>query len=285
LSNYCAEVNAIMKHSYPIRLAALFAASTLFSSPALIQAGGTDVSHFSSLTSFEAPAGAADTDAVGKISIRQNKQGHSEHQIMDILVRNLDASTDFELRLLTLDTTVDPPMAKWVKMEDFTTDAKGRAVLRFRTVVAGNSQAAAKKYKAFPDGLDSRSAVLGIFNKDGVDPILTADLSQPDKFQVLLKVGLTSAGQASGTLFVKGTNSKGSIRVALTNLTTPGNYTLFLNPTGAAGETGAQTVAADTNGRALFDVGLENPPDVLALEKIQVIQEGEPLPLITWELE
>jgi hypothetical protein len=274
-----------MKQKYPLGMAALIAASTLFLSVADTQARGTDVSHFSSVTSFEVPIDGTDTDAIGRISLRQKTQGHSEHQILDIIVRNLDASTDFELKLLTLDTTVEPPEAEWVTMEEFTTDTKGRAVLKFRTVVAGNSQAAAKKYKPFPDGLDTRNAVLGIFKKDTVDPILTADLAQPDRFQLLLKVGLTSSAEATGMLFVKGTTNRGSIRLALTGLTTPASYTLFLNPTGEVGETGAETVPADTEGRAAFAVGLENPLDLLALEKIQVTQEGQPEPLFTWELD
>ena len=141
------------------------------------------------------------TNASGRVEAKQNKQGRSNHQQLDILANNLEANVPYQLLALLGDDT------NFTHVTDLTGGADGKIALRYRRVDAGNGNGSGKSLgrgkSPLPPVLNPVSNIreLAIQNAS-TQAVLTADFTAPDKFEYLIKRPLTNDGvdaDASGT--------------------------------------------------------------------------------------
>ena len=114
-----------------------------------------------------------------------------------------------------------PAAVTWPKVGEFTTDAKGRARLRYRQLGNGKT--------TLPDLLDPVSLVraVGIYNTS-TQAVLTADLTSPDKLQYLIKRNLSTNAVAC-SLWIKSNLRQTQFKLLTAGLTPATDYWLVLN--------------------------------------------------------
>ena len=223
------------------------AVATLVADPLGIpQKRGTDILHYF-LRKNLSNEGVV-TDAARSVYARQNKQGHANNQNLDITVKGLDINTSYQLLALLNDDT------SLTKVGEFTTDAKGRAKLRYRQLGNGKT--------TLPDLLDPVSLVraVGIYNTS-TQAVLTADLTSPDKLQYLIKRNLSTNAVAS-SLWIKSNLRQTQFKLLTAGLTPATDYWLVLN--GGI----AETYTADSKGRLFIDSPLAIPSEILDLRSV-----------------
>lgn len=232
--------------------------------------GGTSILHL--LLRETMTNTGADTNASGRVEAKQNKQGRSNHQQLNIFANNLDASAPYQLLALLGDDT------NFTHVADLTSDADGKIAVRYRRVDAGNGNGHGNGPKLgrgkslLPAALNPVTDIreLAIQNSS-TQAVLTADFSAPNKFEYLIKRPLTNDGfdsDAAGTLRIKGNGNHATIRIAASNLETNGSYLLLLN--GSINETNT----TDASGKLATTTSLITPTDILDLRTLSISDAG-----------
>ncbi len=240
----------------------------LIPSHAKAEAGGTSILHLAIRDTMINTG--VNTNAAGRVDAKQNKQGRSNVQRLDISASNLEPSAPYQLLALLGDDTNSTAVA------NLTSDADGKIALRYRRVDAGNgkgngnghAKGLGKGKSALPNVLNPISNIRGLHIQDGANlVVLTADFAAPDKFEYLVKRPLTNDGfdtDAAGTLRVKGNLNQANLRVVASNLQTNADYFLVLN--GSINETNT----TDSAGRLTVTTALLSPVDILGLRTLSI---------------
>jgi hypothetical protein len=239
---------------------------TLIATPAAtIHSRGTDILHYF-LRKAMTNEGRV-VNATAQIEARQNKQGNANNQHLNITVQNLEPETTYTLlALLNNDTNLTP-------IAEFSSNAKGRALLRYRQLGNGNGLGQGKT--PLPAALNPVSLVraLAIFNSS-TQAVLSADLTLPDKLQYLVKRDLSTA-TVGASLRIKATASKTQFKLLASGLNAATSYFLVLN--GGI----AQENSTDAKGRLVIDSLMANPGDILDLRSVALWDSSSNIVLST----
>ena len=239
---------------------ATLSAIILFQSQAQAKKGGTSILHIMVRATMSGTT--ADAGATGSVRAKQNQQGNANNQRLEIVVANLDSNTTYALLAATTDdenlhdvTTID-------------TDSNGRAHVKY---VKKNNGNASPGGGPLPDGLDPISKIRGLaISADGSNDVLTADLSNPNKLQYLVKRPLTNDAHsgATATLRIKATTSVAQLRIRASGLAATSTYYLAIN-----GEV-AESLTSNAKGR-LNATGFPNgSPDVLDIRSLAILDSA-----------
>ena len=253
-----------LKHPMTIGIALGITASLLLiPSHAKAAAGGTSILHLAIRDTMTNTG--VNTNAAGRVDAKQNKQGRSNVQQLDISASNLGPNAPYQLLALLGDDTNSTAVA------NLTSDAGGKIAVRYRRVDAGNSSGHShlgRGKSALPDALNPLSNIRGLHIQDaGNQVVLAADFGAPDKFEYLVKRPLTNDGfdtNAAGTLRIKGNLNQATLRVVASNLETNAAYLLVLN--GSINETNT----TDANGKLTVTTSLLTPADILGLRTLSI---------------
>jgi hypothetical protein len=241
------------KFVFPFAVTLALAAVTLAAKPPNVpHKHGTDILHFfvrKAMNNEGVVRGAS-----GAVNARQNQQGHANNQTLDIAVKDLGSSTDYQLLALIDNDT------NYTKVANFSTDAKGQAKLSYRAL--GNGHGGGSKSLPLPNLLNPVSLlrVVAIFNAN-TQAVLTADLTNPDKLTYLIKRDMSS-NAVSASLRIMANQKKTQFRMDTGGLSPSGGYLLVLN--GGV----ADTFTADDKGRLRIDSPMALPTEILDLRSV-----------------
>lgn len=222
---------------------------------ALGQNFGTDILHLTTKTRMTV---GVESNALGAVSLMQKSQGKSNHQSLEINLDGLDPNGIYVLSALVDDDT------NLVDVTTITPDASGEATIHYQSQVNSNGKGKGHgEGNNLPTELAPVSSIQGfiVFNtNDAV--VLTADLTDPNSIQYLLKKNL-STNSVTALLMIHATDKHTQFSLMTSGLQATNNYLLVVN--GAVD----QTVQTDKKGR--FNIkSLANPPanalDIQSLE-------------------
>lgn len=186
---------------------------------------GTDVFHFhvqSALVDQGVEPGAD-----GVVRGLHDRQGQADIQKFDIMVSGLTPTTPYEVDAL-IDGNSD-----FVPVDAFVTDANGAAALHYQKIINnhGASQANGRGKRALPGAMDPVNMVIGIaIVNTNVQPVLAADLLNPDHLQVQIKRDISS-DQVPALLTIHGNDTRATVKIAASNLVPNSTYALAVNNT------------------------------------------------------
>jgi hypothetical protein len=244
----------------PAALAAFVISSGVAQSSSSRLNRGTEILHFfvrQDLTRAE-----GESNAVGRVDVKQNKQGHADNQRLELLVQHLEPEADYHLLAWLGDDT----NATYVS--GLTTDANGALVVRYRQQANGRGQGYGNGRLPLPAVLDPLHRVreLAVANAN-TQVVASADLTLPDKLHYLIKRGLTNDGvdlDAEALLRINASSRQARLRLWTVGLEPGTNYWLALN--GDAW----RPLATDERGRAYFSEVLEPDNPVLRIHELSI---------------
>lgn len=232
------------------------------SKPTTPQAGGTSILHLLVRKTMANPGILP--DASGKIALKQNKQGQSNLQQLDIIASHLETNAPYQLLALLGDDT------NFTQVADISSDADGKIALRYRRVDTrnGNNGHLGHGKSGLLAALNPVSNLRGLAIQNvNTQAVLIADLTAPDKLEYLIKRPLNNDGfdaDAAGSLRLKSNLNDTHFRLLASGLEPTNTYYLVLN--GSINETNS----TDADGRLTVTTALVNPTDVLDLRTIAI---------------
>ena len=187
-------------------VACLFTVSTLVArQPAKPGKRGTDILHWAvrkAMTNED-----TNSSATASVDLKQNTQGKANNHRIDLRIRDLASSTNYQLWALIGDDT------NYAHAADFTTDAKGNAKLKYMFVGSSQGKSQGKGKKELPGDLNPISQIRSLaIGNSSTQAVLTANLLAPDKLQYLIKRRLTD-GDITADLQLKATTRKLQFRL------------------------------------------------------------------------
>lgn len=217
---------------------------------------GADILHYTVRSSMTNES--ALTNATGLVIASQNQQGQANNQRLDIVVKQLETNATYQLHALLGDDV------SFTFLTDFTTDSKGRATLRYKKVGSSNGQSQGKGKLPLPDTLDPISGINELAITDvSAQPILTADLTAPDKLMYLKKCFLSQGG-VTAALRIHATTNVLQFRLRTWGLAPGATY--FLAADGSVVDSGS----SDTTGFLQFTNLPVVPASVINLHAVSV---------------
>jgi hypothetical protein len=223
--------------------------ATAFAAP-----GGTDITHFTVQTGMT--NNGVEPDAKGMVSASQKTQGHADNETLTIALSGLSTNMTYELvAMYDSDTNA-------VDVGPFTPDKNGKAQFDYRRL--GNGHGGGKKSLPLPDGITPVSLIreLDVVNTN-MQVVLSADLSDPDRLQYLIKRNLSN-GDVRGSLMIEANSNHTHFRLLSTGLTPNADYWLAFN-----GEV-VQTNTASANGRLDIHTIADTPPFILDVRTVEL---------------
>ena len=249
-------MKTIAKTTIVIAGAAVCALSTLLAMPATPKKHGTDILHLS--ISKPMHDEGVETNASGKVELKRNQQGNADNQRLDLALRGLAPGGTYQLTALVDDDT------NRVQVIDFDTDARGKASLHFQKTGNGHGRGMGmgRGKTPLPGALDPVSDIRELAVLNGrTQAVLTADLTDPDRLQYLVKRDLSSGG-VDALLRIKATTRQTQFRLTASGLNPTNDYLLVLN--GVI----VQTNSTDASGGLNIFSLVQNPEDILALQTV-----------------
>lgn len=241
------------------------AAIAVFAAVILVNAAphrhGTDILHFFARTAF-LNEGVV-TNSSGSVDLNQNKQGNANIQRATIQLRNLDVSTTYDLLVLTGDDT------NYTTVSQFSTDSDGKASLNYRKNGSSHGGGLGHGKSLLPAAMDPLSNIRGlaVAVTNGGPLVLTADLTDPDKLQYLIKRDL-STNEIGATLRIKATSSQSQFRLMAVGLAPSADYLLALN--GSI----VQTNSTDSKGRLAISSLMQDPGAILDVHGVALLDNS-----------
>ncbi len=229
---------------------------------------GTDILHLDFSTAMTNTD--VDPNAGGSIDWSLNRQGNADNQQLSLSLTNLDSDTAYQLVAFLGDDTNSTDVA------GFNTDQNGafKATYTKRSQRQGHPNA-----KVFPAALDPLCNIRELDVVNGsTNPVLMADLTDPDQGQYLVKRSMDDTGfipGAGGELRINATLSFTQFRLQASGLTPDTAYWLTLN-----GDI-VQTNSSDRNGRLKLMTLPEGSPDVLDIHTVTLTSTGTNVVLIS----
>jgi hypothetical protein len=236
--------------------------SILVGAAALAASGqrfGSDIFHFHERTAL-ADQGV-EPGAGGEVDAMHNRQGHVDLQKFDITVNGLAPETPYEVDAL-IDGQPD-----FVPVDAFVTDNRGSAAIRYQKIVndRGNGSANGRGKRALPAQMDPDNMEIGIaIVNTNVQPVLAADLLQPDRMQILIKRDISS-DQVPALLMIHANDVKATVTITAFNLAPTNTYALALN------NSIVETDNSNTAGKLSISTVLTNATDVLDLFSVTLL--------------
>jgi hypothetical protein len=223
---------------------AALAAALFLTTPSGAIAGGTDILHFTDFVSMT--NNGVEPDAAGMVLASQKTQGHANNQKLTIAVMGLATNTPYEL-VVTYDADTN-----MVDVGTFTTDNKGKASFNYTSL--GNGHGGGHKSIPLPGSVNPVSLIreVGIVDTN-LQAVLTADLTDPDKLEYLVKRDLSHA-DIKADLFIQATTKKTQFRLTSSGLAPSTDYLLAFN-----GEI-VQTNTTSANGKLNINSLVDTPP-------------------------
>jgi hypothetical protein len=216
---------------------------------------GTSILHVMERTKM---AGSdVESNAVGSITLKQNKQGHANNQRLTISADSLQSSTTYQLfASLRSDTNL-------TEVATFTTDAHGDVKLKYVKKNNGNGNAGGT---ALPDVLDPISDILSLaVVNSATQTVLSADLMAPDHLQYLIKRCLDNDHVEVGavaSLRIHATQNFAQFRLLASGLASNATYFLSVN------DTIVSDAQANAKGELKVDSLLPGAPDILDIDSL-----------------
>jgi hypothetical protein len=216
---------------------------------------GTSILHLMEQTTM------ADSDvesnAVGSITLKQNKQGHANNQRLTISADSLQNGTTYQLfASLRSDTNLTEVVA-------FTTDSHGHVKLKYVKKNNGHGNAGGT---ALPDALNPISDILSLaVVNSATQTVLSADLTAPDHLEYLIKRCLSNdavEATAKASLRIHATLDFLQFRLLASGLMSNATYFLSVN------DTIVSNALADAKGELEFDSLPSSAPDVLDIDSL-----------------
>jgi hypothetical protein len=219
---------------------------------------GTDILHFFVRKAMTNEG--VESNAVGRVDVKQNQQGNANNQKLNIFVQGLSSNTVYQLMaLLDQDTN-------YTQVAEFNTDANGAIALKYQKNGNGNGQGKGKS--PLPQLLDPVSEIRSLaIGNSSTQAVLVANLVDPDKLQYLVKRHLSN-GVAPATLRIKATIHQTQFRLIAGGLNPTNDYLLAFN-----GEV-VQTNSTDTAGDLEIFSLLQTPTDILSVRDLALWDSG-----------
>lgn len=229
--------------------------------------GKNDVTHFSARANFESVPGSTASDSV---FVQYRAQGKTEHQVLDITVKNLDPTGAYQLELGFLGV-VEP--VRW----DVDPDDSGSLFLRYREVISnGKTKKLGKNQVELPpdwpdlSGLRSVSLVM-LGDSAAVPPVpdvtvLSADLTA-GKFNYLLKRDLSN-DTLKASLLVNGNQTLSKVNLTVKGLEASTEYAIAVNEDASPD----YMETTDSKGVLKLSGPLEPAVDILGLWKLELLK-------------
>jgi hypothetical protein len=202
--------------------------------------------------------------ASGKADVQLHKEGDKDsHEKVKLHLKGLDVGVTYQIAaLLNEDTNL-------IQVATFTPDHEGKAEVELREKGPKHSESKDGHVKAqLPSELRPVTLIseLLVIDANGA-AILTADLSNPQKFEYLAKRDL-SDGDIRAKLEIKANHNKARVRLDAKGLEPDAEYSLALNGNVAGSNT------ANSEGKVDLRAELLNPADVLTLSSVALLDSG-----------
>lgn len=228
------------------------------SNETLAKKGGTDIFHFTADLTMQSEG--VEGDANGSVEANIKKQGNARHQSLEISVGDLDPNATYELEAMIGGD------ANLTDVAEFETDDNGDARIVYTKVGQGNGSPKGDPLPNEPDPIsDIRElVVMNVLTQ----AVLTADFTDPDKLQYLVKRGMTNDGEeedAAASLRIKTNGSNAQLGIKATGLVPLGSYFLSID------EDILDLLQADNKGRLSIKGFPGGSPDVLDVVSISIL--------------
>jgi len=216
---------------------------------------GTSILHLMERTAM---AGSdAESNAVGSVTLKQNKQGNANNQRLTIAASSLQSDTTYQLfASLRSDTNL-------TEVATFTTDAHGDVKVKYVKKNNGNGNAGGT---ALPDALNPISDILSLaVVNSATQTVLSADLTAPDHLQYLIKRCLSNDHVEVGavaSLRIHATQNSEQFRLLASGLTSNATYFLSVN------DTIVSDTQADAKGALEIKSLPSSAPDILDIDSL-----------------
>ena len=201
--------------------------------------------------------------AAGKADLHLDSDGKHSHQDLHLHLSGLDTHVTYALSASVDDDT------NLTQVLTFNSDREGKADIHLREKGPGHPHDHDGHIEGqLPAELQPLTSVHELLISDANDstatPILTADLTAPDKFQYLSKRDLNS-GDIRGKLEIHADNHKGQLKLDVKGLDAGADYSVAVNGTAVGTET------ADHEGHLHFHAQLQSPADILSLSSVALL--------------
>lgn len=253
------KMNKQSKPVLPFAVTVLLAAGQM-----LAQTNSTETAHKGDMLHLSLQAKMVNSGtlpkASGNISVSEDEHANRSSEEIRISANHLEAGAAYQL------TAAQGDNSNVTSVVDFNADAKGNAHLDLQD--NGGAPTHGKGKLALPADWEQVSEItaLTIVDTNG-QPVLTSDLTAPDKLTYLVKKDL-STDAVKASLQINAHTKKAQIRVTASGLTAGAAYSLALNGTVA------QTGNADKKGKLKIETDLPNPADILALQSVALLDDG-----------
>lgn len=223
---------------------------------------GTSIYHF--MVSATMEDGAAEGDAQGSLEASIKRQGNADHEALDIEVSGLESNATYTIHAQLLG------QSNLTEVVSFDTDADGAASLHYvrKGSIKGHG-GGSPGGDPLPNELKPLIDVLALeIVNASTQTVLSVDLTDPDKFQYLVKRGLDDDGvedKAAACLRLKGHNNTEQLRIKATGLTADTEYWVTIN------DEIADSATTDSKGRLSVKGMPSGAPHILEIKSIAVV--------------
>ena len=248
------------------RLALTGATVALFSFAVLAGEGpkkhGKDILHLS-IQKRMSNEGTLAT-ASGKVDVHWDAEGNHDHQQVKLELKGLDTNGTYQLMALVDDDT------NLTQVATFSPDHEGKAHIELREKGPKHPETRNGHVKAqLPSELQPPTVIHQLLVSDissdtNGTPVLSADLTAPDKFEYLVKRDL-NATDIRAKLEIKADKHKARLRLEAKGLQAGAQYSLALNGNVAGSDT------ANDEGVLHLRADLQNALDVFALTDVALL--------------
>jgi hypothetical protein len=220
---------------------------------------GTDILHYFVRDSFT-NAGVI-SNATGYLDLRQQAQGRSARQQLNIALRKIGTNDTFTLLSAKVGET------NYTEVSSFHADRWGNARLNFRWQANGNGKG--HGHNSLPESLNPviELASLGVANS-ATQLVMHADLLTVDRMQYHIKRKMEGYYGVGGLLHLNGTTNKTLFRLQALNLLPTNSYWLVLN--GAL----VSTNKTDRNGNLRIFSTLKPGVTPFTLTTVELLDSG-----------
>jgi hypothetical protein len=224
--------------------------------------GGTSILHYG--VNVAMSANGENTNAVGHVHMRQNKQGHAHNQRFRVHVANLETNATY---LLWADLE---GQAALVFVSSFETGTNGAATVRYR--YNGSSRGHGNGVNTMPEILRPVTGVRGVLITDvNTQAVLVADVTMPNTWHYLVKRPLTNDGvdpNARGGFRLHSNTNLSRFWLHAERLRHSTDYYLAFN--GVVSQTNVTTTTGELN----ISTSLELPVEALEIRTLNVLDQN-----------
>jgi len=239
------------------------AIAALAVTPLLAKSGGrkgTNILHFNAKVAF-VNDGTESNNATGTLAATEATQGNADKETLTVTAKGLEPNTPYSLFVSTTTSGL-------TDVDDFTTDSKGNATLKFTNGKAG------KKNIAISSNAVPVSSIQEVdIDNSNSAPVLTADFTNATTLQYLVKQDIssdtgTNGGGVTATLQIKSSLNKGTskslVTVNASGLQAGAPYELVFN-----GSPLSNSAVATSKGTLKISSS-DTPPNILDLTSVDL---------------